>query len=145
MTLLQMDDRGGDPRDVRRSPTEMRGHKIVTSNPYSPRSAEVSVAAQRYSTFCACMFWISSILATVTALIAIGGGYQNFAAHSRMGGTLPPYIVAVTLLVLGCALLLVVSAVNWRKRNVRAGLLTFGFAFATFFAGPRLLLVLLAG
>ncbi len=117
----------------------------MTTNPYLPPDADVSTATSRNSIFCACMFWITSILAVVTAFIAISGGYQNYVAHSQMGGTLPPYIIAVTLLVLGCALLLGFSAMNWHKRNARVGLLSFGFAFTSYFVFPRLLLAVLVG
>ena len=66
------------------------------------------------------MSWLCIILALIVGMIAIGGGYQNYVAHSSVGGTLPPYIVAVTLLIFLCSICLAYSASRWRKHEFKA-------------------------
>ena len=117
----------------------------MATNPYSPPDGSHSDADPKGHVLYICMFWLTSILSVVAAAIAIGGGYHNYVAVSQMGGSLPPYIIAVTLLVLACSGLLGYSALNWRKQRMRGGLLTLGVALAAFFVGPRFLLFVLVG
>ena len=91
------------------------------------------------------MFWLCIILALIAGMIAIGGGYQNYVAHSSAGGTPPPYIVAVVLLIFLCSICLAYSASRWRKHKLTLGLLSFIAAVVGYFGGPRILLAFLAG
>jgi uncharacterized membrane protein YfcA len=91
------------------------------------------------------MFWLSVILALIAGMVAIGGGYQNYVVHSGVGGTLPPYIVAVTPLIVLCSICLAYSASRWRKHEFTLGLLSFSAAVIGYFGAPWLLLAFLAG
>jgi hypothetical protein len=88
------------------------------------------------------MFWISAILGIVVLAIAVFGGYHNTRFTSQNGGRLPPYIIAVTMLIFACGIGLLFSAWQWRSRRIRSGLLSFLGSGVAFFAGPWLLLLL---
>ena len=117
----------------------------MTQNPYSPPANSTLPSAPRIRLFCTCMFWLCIILALIAGMIAIGGGYQNYVAHSSAGGTPPPYIVAVVLLIFLCSICLAYSASRWRKHELTLGLLSFIAAVVGYFGGPRILLAFLAG
>ena len=117
----------------------------MTQNPYSPPATSTLPPTPRIRLFCTCMSWLCIILALIAGMIAIGGGYQNYVAHSSAGGTLPPYIVAVTLLIFLCSICLAYSASRWRKHEFILGLLSLSAAVVGYFGGPRLLLAFLSG
>ena len=116
----------------------------MTQNPYSPPANSTLPSAPRIRLFCTCMFWLCIILALIAGMIAIGGGYQNYAAHSSVGGTPPPYIVAVVLLIFLCSVCLAYSASRFRKHELTLGMLSFIAAAVGYFGGPRILLAFLA-
>ena len=115
----------------------------MTDNPYSPPAISKSDSPSR-SWVCVCMFWLSAILGIGALAISVVVGYQNTRFISQNGGSLPPYIIAVTMLIFACGIGLLFSAWNWRSRRIRAGLLSFFASGIAFFAGPWLLLLLLA-
>lgn len=115
----------------------------MTDNPYSPPATNNSDSPSR-SWVCVCMFWLSAILGIVVLAITVLGGYQNTRFILENGGRFPPYIVAATLLIFVCGLGLLFSAWHWRSQRIRVGLLSFLGSGVAFFAGPWLLLMLLA-
>ena len=115
----------------------------LTDNPYSPPTNDVA-AEPRRSIACVLMFWLTAILGVVVICIAGFNGYQHarFLLENDLG--FPPYVIAATILIFACGIGLIYSAWLWRLRRVRAGLLSFIASVVTFFAGPQMLLRLLA-
>lgn len=112
----------------------------MNENPYeSPRSAD-GTELPRFQRLCGVMFWITSILSIVAAYIAFSSAYSNYLAMQEMGGRMPTYIVAVTILAVCCSACLAFSAVRWRKAKVRSGAITFVLAILVYFIGPFILL-----
>ena len=89
------------------------------------------------------MFWLTVILGIVVLFIAALGGYQNTRFTLQNGGSLPLYMVAVTMLMVACGIGLLYSAWRWRARRIRAGLFSLVLQGVAFFAGPWFLLLLL--
>ena len=88
------------------------------------------------------MCGLTAVLAVATAAIAVVLGSHNVIAVAGDLSLLPPYIWAVTLLILWCAGCLAFSAWRWRRRRILSGSLSLAAAVVVFVAGPRLLLPL---
>ena len=85
---------------------------------------------------------LTAVLAAAVAAIAVVLGYHNVVSVNGDFALLPPYVYAVTLLILWCAGCLAFSAWRWRRRRILSGSLSLAAAVLTFFAGPRILLPL---
>ncbi len=87
------------------------------------------------------MFWLTVILGIVVLFIAALGGYQNTRFTLQNGGSLPLYMVAVTMLMVTCGIGLLYSAWRWRARRIRAGLFSLLFAGGCLLRWPLVSLV----
>ncbi|TWU52051.1 hypothetical protein Poly59_36480 [Rubripirellula reticaptiva] len=90
------------------------------------------------------MFWLSSILGLALLSISAFSGYQNTRFISPDAGRLPPYVVAVIMLVFACGIGLLFSAWHWQSRRVRPGIIFFVGSGVAFFVAPWILIMLLA-
>jgi hypothetical protein len=115
----------------------------MPENPYLPPEAVESDTPRR-SVACVFMFWLSGVLGLTVLSISVFSGYQNTHLSSPGAGRLPPYVVAVTVLVFACGIGLLFSAWLWRSRRVRPAILLFVGSVVAFFVAPWILLMLLA-
>ena len=114
----------------------------MTENPYSPPLTEQADGPRR-SFACAFMFWLSAILGVIVVGLAVVLAAQNTQVALQNNGSLPPYVVAVAILILASGFGLFYSAWRWRQQRVRDGLVSFLLVAVAIFGGPWLLLWLL--
>ena len=91
------------------------------------------------------MFLLTAILGVVVGGITALSIYQNTSFAAQNGGSLPPYVIAATILDAFCTFLLFFSANMWRSNHVRVGIAFLVAAIILFFGGPSIILNRLAG
>ena len=117
----------------------------MTENPYTPPTSTDALTPRRFQRLCAAMFWIASVLSVIAAYIGVSTGYSTHVAMQEMGGKIPLYIIAVTILSVCCSICLAYSAVRWRKCKIRSGTIALVLAVLAFFIGPFILLFTMVG
>lgn len=117
-----MDDRALGSGDRRGSPAIGTARRRMTENPYLPPHDAASLPPQRYRLFCLCLLCLTSLLAVVVAGAAVAVAYWNYAALAHLRGSVHPYHIAVTVVLLCCSFGLAYSSLQWRRRNIQSGL-----------------------
>lgn len=114
-------------------------------NPYSPATDTGDAASDRYGLLFAAAFWLTGSIAVLVAAVPLYLAYINYLAMRDSGGSLPTYILLVTVLMICCSAGFSFSAIQWRRRNTRLAVISFLIAMATVVVGPYVLLMLLYG
>ena len=114
----------------------------MNDNPYESPTGNSNVGAER-SHFCVGMRWLTVALSVIGLVIVTPLVLANFSFALQNGGRLPTYVTAVMILIAISVASMFISSLYWKTQRIVAGALSMIGAFALFFLGPQLLLILL--